>query len=271
MNKLVKNLIYITAYGVLFTLLSLVAYIVIKGLPNLRLELFSPSYSSENMSLLPATITTLIISLISLVISVPIGVLSAIYLVEYSRKTGLVALINITIDTLAGIPSIVYGLFGMIFFVSYLGLGFSILAGSLTLSIMILPLIIGTSKEALLAVPLSLREASLALGANKVRTIAQVVMPAGLPGIFSGIILALGRIFGESAALIYTAGTVAHLPRSIFSSARTLSVHMYALSSEGIHTDTAYATALILMLVILSINFLSKKFLEKILKEDDYE
>lgn len=267
MDKFIKRGIYFVSITTFLSLISIIIYIIIKGLPNLDPGLFSLNYTSENMSLMPSIITTLIITLISLSISLPIGILTAIYLVEYSSGNLFMKLINIAIDTLTGIPSIIYGLFGMIFFVTYLQLGFSILAGAFTLSIMILPLIIGTSKEALLTVPESLRWGSLALGASKVRTIFKVVIPSSLPGIFSGIILSIGRIFGESAALIYTAGTVSNLPKSLLSSSRTLSVHMYALSTEGLHTDKAYGTAFVLMLLILLINFLSNFFMKKILKE----
>ncbi len=267
MDKIIKKSIKILAYLVFIIFLSIVAYVVIKGLPHINLDLFKLKYDSNNLSLLPALISTIIVIIVSLSLSLPIGILTSIYLSEYTNKNMAFNLINLAIETLAGIPSIIYGLFGMIFFVNYLGLGFSILSGSLTLSIMVLPLIIESSKEALTSVAGSLREASLALGASRTRTIFKVLLPAASPGILSGIILSIGRIVGESAALIYTAGTVAKIPLSFFDSARTLSVHMYVLSSEGLHTNAAYATAFILMLIVLLINYLSNKLANKFMED----
>ena len=221
-------------------LVFIIAFILFKGVPRLKPSLFSLKYTSENVSLMPALISTLIMTAISIAISVPLGVFSAIYLVEYAKRGNkVVNLIRLTTETLSGIPSIIYGLFGLLFFVTYLGWGFSVLAGSFTLSIMILPLIIRSSEEALKAVPDSYREGSFGLGAGKLRTVFRVVLPAAIPGIFAGIILAVGRIVGETAALIYTAGTVAQVPKDLLQSARTLSVHMFALSSEGLHTGEA--------------------------------
>ena len=236
----------------------LVGYVVIKGVPNLKPSMFSPQYTSENVSVVPALITTIEMTALSLLIAVPLGVFTAIYLVEYaSRKNKLVGVIRITAETLSGIPSIVYGLFGMLFFVTALGWGFSLIAGAFTLSIMILPLIMRTTEEALKSVPDSFREGSFGLGAGRLRTVFRIVLPAAVPGILSGVILAIGRIVGETAALIYTAGTVAQTPTSLTDSARTLSVHMYALSSEGLHTNEAYATALILLVMVIGINALA--------------
>jgi len=196
-----------------------------------------------------------------------LGIFSAVYLTEYAKKGNkLVGVIRITAETLSGIPSIIYGLFGLLFFVGNLGMGYSILAGSLTLSIMILPLIIRTTEEALLAVPNSYREGSYALGAGKMRTVFQIVLPSAMPGILAGIILAIGRIVGESAALIYTAGTVADIPGDLLSSGRTLAVHMYALSTEGMHVDQAYATAVVLIVVVIIINWLSSISMKKFVK-----
>ena len=183
---------------------------------------------------------------------------TAIYLVEYAKKGNkLVTIIGMTAETLSGIPSIVYGLFGMLFFVTALHWGVSILAGAFTMSIMILPLIMRTAQEALLSVSDSFREASFGLGAGKLRTIFRIVLPAAVPGILAGVILAIGRVVGETAALIYTAGSVAEIPKNLLSSGRTLAVHMYALSSEGLYTDQAYATAVILLVFVLLINTLS--------------
>jgi len=245
----------------------LVGYVVFNGAPNLKLSMFSLEYTSENISVVPALITTVEMTLLSLLIAVPLGVFTAIYLVEYaSRKNKIVGIIRITAETLSGIPSIVYGLFGMLFFVTALGWGFSLIAGAFTLSIMILPLIMRTTEEALKSVPDSFREGSFGLGAGRLRTVFRIVLPSAVPGILSGIILAIGRIVGETAALIYTAGTVAQTPTSLTDSARTLSVHMYALSSEGLHTNEAYATALILLVVVIGINALAGHLAKKLAK-----
>lgn len=248
-------------------LIFLILYIVIKGLPNLEPSLFSLQYTSENVSVLPAVITTIQMTFLSLIIAVPLGIFTAIYLAEYAKRGNkIVQLIRITTETLSGIPSIVYGLFGMLFFVTALGWGFSLIAGAFTLSIMILPLIMRTTEEALNSVPDSYREGSFGLGAGRLRTVFRIVLPAAVPGILSGIILAIGRIVGETAALIYTAGTVAQVPTKLTDSARTLAVHMYNLSSEGLHTDEAYATALILLIIVIGINALAAFAAKKLAK-----
>ena len=237
---------------------TLVGYILINGIPHLKPSLFSWTYDSNNVSMMPSIINTLIMTGISLIISVPFGMGAAVYLVEYAeRGNKLVRVIRVTAETLSGIPSIIYGLFGMLFFVTTLGWGYSILAGAFTLAIMVLPVIMRTTEEALLAVPDSYREGSFGLGAGRLRTIFCIILPAAVPGILSGIILAIGRIVGETAALIYTAGTVADVSGSLFASARTLSVHMYTLSREGLHTNEAYATAVVLLLIVMGINWFS--------------
>ncbi len=252
----------------LATVLFIILYILVNGIPYIKPSLFAWKYTSENVSLLPAVITTIQIILMTLLVSVPLGIATAIYLVEYAKRGNkLVEIIRITAETLSGIPSIVYSLFGMLFFVTYLRFGFSILSGSLTLAIMILPLIIRSTEEALFAVSDTYREASFGLGAGKLRTVFRVVLPSAIPGIFAGIILAIGRIVGESAALIYTAGTVAKIPNSIFSSGRTLAIHMYALSSEGFHINEAYATAVVLLVVVLLINFVSSGIARRMRKD----
>lgn len=255
----------IITVGILF---FLVAYIMIKGLPNITLDLFEWEYNSINVSLMPALINTLLMTFISLLIAVPIGVFSAIYLVEYAKKgSKIVKVIRLTNETLSGIPSIVYGLFGMLFFVTALGWGFSLIAGAFTLAIMILPLIMRTSEEALLAVPSSYREGSFGLGAGKLRTVFRIVLPSAIPGILSGIILAIGRIVGESAALIYTAGTVAQVASGndfLFDSTRTLAVHMYMLTSEGLYVDQAYATAVVLFVIVALINWISGRLAKRV-------
>ena len=248
-------------------LIFLVAYILVKGIPYLTPSLFSLEYTSENVSLMPSLINTFIMTALSLVIAAPLGIFAAIYLVEYAKKGNkLVKIIRTTAETLTGIPSIVYGLFGMLFFVTALKWKFSILAGAFTLAIMILPVILRTTEEALLSVPDSYREGSFGLGAGKLRTIFKIVLPAAVPGILSGVILATGRIVGETAALIYTAGSVAKIPSSVFSSGRTLAVHMYLLANEGLHVNQAYATAVILLILVIAINALSSFIAKKITK-----
>lgn len=247
------------------SLLYLIGYIVWNGVPNLSLDFFSLTYNSENVSMMPSVVNTVIVMVMALLVSVPLGIFSAIYLVEYAKRGNkFVSAIRLTAETLSGIPSIVYGLFGMIFFVTYLKLGYSLVAGALTVAIMVLPLILRTTEEALMSVPDSFREGSFGLGAGKVRTVFKIVLPAAVPGILSGIILAIGRIVGETAALIYTAGTAANLPQSPLSSGRTLAIHMYELSREGLHTDKAYATAFILLLVVLLINWCTAKLSKKV-------
>lgn len=212
----------------------LVGYILVKGIPYLTKDLFSPTYTSDNVSLVPSLINTFIMTIVSLLIAAPIGIFAAIYLVEYANnKNRLVGIIRITAETLSGIPSIVYTLFGMLFFVTTLHWGMSLLAGAFTMVIMILPLIMRTAEEALKSVPDSYREASFGLGAGKLRTIFSIVLPSAVPGILAGIILAIGRVVGETAALLYTAGTVAAVPDSLMGSGRTLALHMYVLSSEA--------------------------------------
>ena len=237
------------------------------GIPNIKPEMFSWEYNSENVSFMPAIVNTIIMTALSLLIAAPLGIFSAIYLVEYAKRGNkFVGVIRTTAETLSGIPSIVYGLFGMLFFVTALDWGYSLLSGSLTLAIMILPLIMRTTEEALKTVPDSYREGSFGLGAGRLRTVFRVVLPSAIPGILAGVILAIGRIVGETAALIYTAGTVAELPKDLMSSGRTLAVHMYALSSEGLHTNEAYATAVILLVTVLLINTLSAFIAKKIAK-----
>ncbi len=251
----------------MFALFFIIAYILIKGIPNLTPELFDIKYTSKNVSLLPALINTLFITVLSLFFAVPVGISAAIYLAEYAQRGNkLVHIISLTTETLSGIPSIIYGLFGSLFFVKYLGFGLSLLSGACTLSIMILPLIIRTTQEALKNVPDSYREGSFGLGAGKLRTIFSIVLPCATPGILSGVILGIGRIVGESAALIFTAGTVAEVISNIFSSARTLSVHMYAISGEGLYINQTYATAVVLLIVVILINALSNFIAKKIKK-----
>lgn len=239
----------------ILSLLFLLGYILLQGIPHLKPELFSLEYTTANVSLLPALVDTFIMIILALLLAVPLGVCSAVYLVEYAKRGNrLIKWMGLASDTLAGIPSIVYGLFGMLFFVSYMKMGYSLLAGSCTVAIMILPLILRTTEEALRAVPDSYREGCYGLGAGKLRTVLRVVLPAAVQGILAGIILSVGRIVGETAALIYTSGTVAALPENLLSSGRTLAIHMYVLSSEGFYMQQAYATAVVLIILVLVIN-----------------
>lgn len=248
-------------------LIFLIVYILVNGIPYIKPSLFSLNYTSDNASLMPALINTLIMTLLSLLIAVPLGIFAAIFLVEYAKRGNkFMGVIRLTTETLSGIPSIVYGLFGMLFFVNTLNWGFSLLAGAFTLAIMILPLIMRQTEESLKAVPDSFREGSFGLGAGKLRTVFRIVLPSAVPGILAGVILAIGRIVGETAALMYTAGTVAKVPSSIMGSGRTLAVHMYNLASEGLYMDQAYATAVILLVLVVGINSLSSVIARKLTK-----
>jgi len=267
-SLVIRLLVDLSALLTVIVLISLVGYILIKGIPHLNLDMFQWTYTTENVSMMPAIINTLSITALSLLVAVPFGVFSAVYLVEYAgRGNKLVRIIRLTTETLSGIPSIVYGLFGFLLFVVALGWSYSLLAGTMTLAIMILPLIMRTTEEALKAVPDSYREGSFGLGAGKLRTVFKVILPSAVPGILAGVILGVGRIVGETAALIYTAGTVTGVATSLFSSGRTLSVHMYALLSEGLYMNQAYATAVVLLVMVIIINaisgFIAKKVANK--------
>ena len=257
-SAILRLLVWLSAIITVAVMAFLVGFILIKGVGNLTPDLFALEYNSDNASLMPALINTLIITLLSLAIAVPFGIFAAIYLVEYAKKgSKLVKIIRITTETLQGIPSIIFGLFGLLFFSTALHWGYSLLAGAMTLVIMILPLIIRTTEEALMGVPDAYREASLGLGAGKLRTVFKVVLPSAIPGILSGVVLATGRIVGETQALINTDGNVAKVPSSLMGSGRTLAVHMYVLSSEGLYMDQAYATAVILLIFVLVLNWVS--------------
>lgn len=268
LSVVLRFLVLLSAVLTVGVIVLIVGYIFIKGVPNLSADLFAWEYNTENVSLLPALINTLIMTVLSLLIASPVGIFAAVFLVEYSSQgSRLVKIIRITAETLSGIPSIVYGLFGLLFFVTALKWGMSLIAGACTIALMILPLIMRTTEEALLAVPKTFREGSFGLGAGRLRTVFLIVLPSALPGIMAGIILATGRIAGETAALMYTAGTVAQIPMGkdfLLDSTRTLAVHMYNLSCEGLYVDKAYATAFVLLVMVMGINvlsgFMAKKF-----------
>ena len=267
LSAVLKILVWLCAAITFAVLVFLVVFILAKGVGYLKPSLFAWEYTSDNVSLIPAAVNTVIMVVLTLLIAVPIGVFSAIFLFEYAgRETRLVKIIRMTAETLSGIPSIVYGLFGLMFFATALKWGISILSGSLTMVIIILPLIMRTTEEALKAVPDTYREASFGLGAGKLRTIFKIVLPAAVPGILAGIILSTGRIVGETAALIFTAGTVAQIPSSLMGSGRTLALHMYVLSSEALHMNEAYATAVVLLLLVLLINGVSGVIAGKLMK-----
>ena len=256
--KLYRAAVYTGMAFSIGVLVLIVGYILWKGVPHLSPELFAWEYNSNNVSMLPSMINTLLMTLLSLLVCVPLGIGAAIYLTEYApRGSKLVKLVRMTAETLSGIPSIIYGLFGSLFLVVALKMGLSLLSGALTLSIMVLPTIMRTTEEALLAVPDSYREGSFGLGAGRLRTTFKVVLPSAIPGILSGVILAIGRIVGETAALIYTAGTVPKVPNSLLDSTRTLAVHMYTISTEGLYIDQSYATAVVLLVLVLAINSVS--------------
>ena len=257
-------LVVLSAAITLTVLIALIVYILAKGIPNLRPELFEWDYNTTNVSMMPAIINTLTITAMTLIFAVPAGIFSAIYLVEYARRGNpFIKVVRMTTETLSGIPSIVFGLFGYLFFNIYLGWGYSILGGALTLAIMVLPLIMRTTEEALQSVPDAFREGSFGLGAGKLRTVFRVVLPSAVPGILAGVILAVGRIVGETAALLYPAGTAAEVADGFFSSGRTLAVHMYALLNEGLYMEQAYATAVVLLVLVVGINALSSFIAKK--------
>lgn len=267
---LLRALVYLAIGITVIALVFLLGYILIKGIPHLSPDLFALKYTSENGSLFPAMVNTVIMTLLSLLLAVPLGIFSAIYLVEYARRGNrLVKVVRTTAETLSGIPSIVYGLFGYLLFVISLGWGYSMLAGAFTLAIMILPVIMRTTEEALKAVPDSYREGSFGLGAGKLRTVFHVILPSAIPGILAGIVLSVGRIVGETAALIYTAGTVTDIPDSLMDSGRTLSVHMYSLWKEGMQTEKSYATAVVLLMVVVGLNALSALIARRITRKGE--
>lgn len=267
-SKILRGIVVGTATVTALIVVGLVGYILYLGVPNISPSLFAVKYTSENVSLFPSLFNTIRVTFITLLFTVPIGIGSAIYLAEYAKLGNkFVKIIRITAETLSGIPSIVYGLFGFLFFVTALKWQFSLIAGCCTLSIMILPVIMRTTEESLLAVPQSYREASYGLGAGKLKTVFKIVLPSAVPGIANGVILSIGRIVGETAALIYTAGTVAHIPTTLMGSGRTLSVHLYQLWCEGLATKQAYATAVILLAVVLFLNWISG-LLKKCLTRD---
>lgn len=258
-DVVMKSLIWFFSSITLGFFLLVTLFIIVRGAPQVSWSFLTDIYkvTADKHGILPMMINTVYLILLTLIISVPIGISAAIYLVEYAKPGKLVSIIRFTTETLAGIPSIVYGLFGLIFFVSFLKLDWSLLSGSLTLSIMVLPVIIRTTEESLKTVPREYKEGSLALGASRLRTIFKIVLPNAISGILAAVILSIGRIVGETAALLFTAGIVPKVAQSIFNSGRTMSLHLYLLVTEGISTDEAYGTAFVLLVIVVIINRLS--------------
>jgi len=256
-----KILIWFFSLTTLGTLACIIGYIVYNGAGYINWD-FITTINKPNEGLngiFPMIISTLYMIAVTVIISTPVGVCAAIYLVEYSKPGKFLKTIRFAVETLSGIPSIIYGLFGFLFFVTLMQLGFSLISGALTLSIMVLPTIIRTTEEALKSVPVSYREGSLALGASKLTTIIRVVLPCTIPGILTSVILSVGRIVGETAALIFTSGIVPRTPESLMSSGRTLALHLYLLACNGISFEQAFATATILLIVVAVINFIADK------------
>jgi phosphate transport system permease protein len=278
-SRLLRLVVYLGALLTSAVLLVLVGYILVNGVPYLTPSLFEWEYTSTNVSLMPALVNTLLMAALSLVMAVPVGVGSAIYLVEYApRGSRFVQIVRTTTETLQGIPSIIYGLFGMLFFVTALHWNLSLMAGACTLAIMVLPVVMRTTEEALIAVPDAYREGGFGLGAGRLRTVFRCVLPSAVPGILGGVILALGRCVGEVAALIFTAGSIAQIPNfleqggmALFDSTRTLAVHMYVLASEGLHVNETYATAVVLLVLVVGLNLLATFAAKKMSKgnQDD--
>ena len=249
-----------TATGVtLVVLLFIVGFVLEKGLPVVSFSfLFSmPKDMGRAGGILPTLVGTLLLPLLAIAIALPLGVGTAVYLTEYTRETRLTRIIRFGTDCLAGIPSIIFGLFGFIFFVTTLKLGWSLLSGGLTLAIMVLPTIIRTSEEAIRAVPRAWREVSFSLGATRWETVTKVVLPNALPGIVTGVMLSVGRSIGETAAVIFTAGSSLRMPHSVFDSVRTMAVHFYIMAREGISNENAYGTAAVLVISVLLVNTLT--------------
>lgn len=267
-DNILLCLTWLSAAVTMAVLVWILAYVIIKGIPHISWDFLTTIYKPvrDLTGILPMMVSTLMLIGVTLLISTPIGICSAIYLVEYSKPGRLVNTIRFATETLAGIPSIIYGLFGYIFFVVALQFKYSILSGALTLSIMVLPTVIRSTEEALKSVPDSYREGSFALGASKLKTVSRVVLPCAIPGILTAVILSIGRIVGETAAVYLTAGYVPGIPSSIMRSGRTLSVHLYTLAREGISFEQAYATATVLVVIVAIINFIATRTARKLEK-----
>ena len=268
-ERIAVTLMWIMAAVTVGVLLFIIAYILAHGLPHVTLGFLteSPESMGRKGGIFPMVVGTLLVSGLAVLIAAPIGVATAIYLTEYTREGRLTAVIRFGADCLAGIPSIIFGLFGFVFFAITLGLGLSVISGALTLALMVLPTIIRTSEEAIRAVPYAYREVSYGLGSTRWQMVRHVVLRSALPGIGTGVVLSLGRSISETAAVMLTAGSALGLPHSLFDSSRTLALHFYNLSREGLSMTNAYATASVLVIAILAINlfayWLMRRFVAK--------
>lgn len=264
-QRIVVGGLWAIAMCAVAVLLFIIVFIMVKGLPHVTPEflLQAPAKGGRLGGVSPMIIGTIAVAGLAVLIAGPIGVITAIYLTEYTRESKLTAFIRFGADCLAGIPSIIFGLFGFVFFADTLGLGISIISGALTLALMVLPTIIRTSEEAIRAVPAAFRDVSFGLGSTRWQMVTRVVLRSALPGIGTGIVLSIGRSISETAALMLTSGMVARHPSSVFDSARTLALHFFTLSREGISMPKAYATAAVLVLAILMINLLAYWFMRR--------
>jgi len=258
-QKVAKGLIWAAAFSTLAVMIWILVQVLVEGLPLLSLNFFldSPRQMGRTGGIFSTIVGTLALTAVAIVIATPLGVGTAVYLREYTREGRVSRVIRFGTDCLAGVPSIIFGLFGFVFFVILLRMGWSVLSGGLTLATMILPTIICTAEEAIKAIPYSYREVSFALGGTRWQTVARVILPNAIPGIFTGVLLGVGRSVGETAAIILTAGSSLLMPTSLFSPTRTMSVHFYILAREGISMEKAYATGAALILLILAINTLA--------------
>jgi phosphate transport system permease protein len=254
----------------ILALLVILYHIISKGLPGITWEFLTsaPKRSGKLGGIYPMIVNTFYLTGLSLSISAPIGIGAAVFLTEYFSKGKLVSIFRFGIETLAGIPSIIFGLFGFLFFVIKLGWGWSLLSGSITLSLMILPTIIRTAEEAIRLVPDSYREGSTALGATKAQTIGKIVLPTALPGILTGVILGVGRAVGETAAVLFTAGSSLRIPVSVMDPARNLAVHLYIMALEGISVEKAYATATVLIVFVLIFNTVATRVITTVMSRN---
>lgn len=265
-ERLAFYLLCVFSILTIIVLALIVSDILVKGLPHISFNflLEEPRKMGKAGGIFSVIVSTFYIVVLSVFFAAPIGIAASVYLTEYAKEGPVLRIIRFGTEALAGIPSIIYGLFGYSFFVVFLGLKYSILSGALTLTLMILPTIVRTSEEAIKAVPSSYREGSLALGATKLQTIRKIVIPTAMPGILTGLILGIGRVVGESAAVIYTAGSSLGVPDSILRPGRTLSVHLFTLASEGLSAENTYATAVVLITLVLIINFIANTLINKI-------
>ncbi|MEW2638711.1 phosphate ABC transporter permease PstA [Vibrio cholerae] len=263
-DNILRTFIWISAALTVGFLFWIIWYILSNGLQYVNWKFVTDNYThtGDEHGIFPMIVSTVYMVVASIAVAAPIGIMTAIYLTEYAKVgSRLVKIIRFCTESLAGIPSIIFGLFGMTFFVAILGLGFSILSGALTLSILILPVIIRTTEEALMAVPQTYREGSYGVGASKIYTIRRLILPSAMPGILTSVILSIGRVIGESAPVFLTAGMVARIPDSLLDSGRTLTVHLYKLTTELFTIEEwnqAYGTATVLIVVVLLINMITK-------------